>query len=225
MNVFTRLLLIPGLIAVTGVQCRTAEVNNNPIEENITSTRSYESILDNPVKLTKEEVQVFLDEQPNHIAGYWFSDVLKSNDKIAALTFSGDDVLLLAVSDVTVRETIGDKEVEYEVPRGGYLWPGDKIVRGFVYNNTEKPIKCTIEGGIEFTLNQFEMVAVGVRRVVPACTVSCGNGYFSCCYYDIHGSAVCKCRPDGADASQCSAGGPGSTGCGIGRGSLQHDIP
>ena len=49
---------------------------------------------------------------------------------------------------------------------------------------------------------------------VNSCSITCGDGYFSCCNISPLTGAECKCKKSD-DTAKCSSGGPGSSSCSI----------
>lgn len=122
-------------------------------------------------------------------------DVANDADPVVLLV-AGNNVFL---QDGTVIEPGG------EIPLGAV------VTRGVVLN--AGTVSIEVNGNFApFVVGPFEVLATACHP----CEVTCGQGYFACCYTDNNGCPVCRCRTNTSGDADCQAGGAGATECGLG---------
>jgi hypothetical protein len=104
-------------------------------------------------------------------------------------------------------------EFGIDLATGEAIYDG-KIAEGNVWLVLDK----IAEGNVWLVLDKSgEASIVFVDRLSGrrnSCSVTCGEGYFSCCNINPLLGAECKCKKKDDDA-KCSSGGAGSTSCSI----------
>lgn len=166
------------------------------------------------------------------------SDALAALHPDAYFIVNGPAELIVpADAEAPFIETAVDTRLDDRVvTSGSRLFGGDLIDDGALLNRGGSDALLRFADGQQVTLGPGYGVVVRPATAVAVdadpcsvCSVSCGEGYYSCCNRaGWFSCAKCTCVPNGTE-KECDSGGPGSTSCSVGAASaspqaLQLDI-
>lgn len=160
----------------------------------------------------------------------------------AYYSFLPSPLEILPDDNASVAVAVTDLELEDGgvLPAGELVGPGLAVRAGVIWNLSEASMWVASARGDVDTVLADELIVIARQQpqemlpepipgysitqdeqgnVIPISkqfSVSCGQGYYACCY-EFNSRAVCRCIRNGEPepAGGCTAGGPGSTSCSI----------